>query len=54
MRHGNGGDAQLAAFSADVEDYFQVEALRDHCPRSRWDSFEYRVEASTERLLGLL
>jgi len=44
----------LAAFSVDVEDYFQVEALRPFCPREKWDSFEDRTVASTERLLTLL
>ena len=44
----------FAAFSADVEDYFQVEALRHLCPPSRWTSFEDRTRASTERLLALL
>lgn len=44
----------LAAFSADVEDYFQVEALRRFCPRDRWESFEDRTVANTDRLLDLL
>lgn len=44
----------LAGFSADVEDYFQVEALRDHCPRSRWGTLEDRTVMNTERLLDLL
>ncbi len=44
----------LAAFSVDVEDYFQVEALRSFCPRDRWDGFESRVERNTERVLGIL
>jgi polysaccharide deacetylase family protein (PEP-CTERM system associated) len=43
-----------AAFSVDVEDYFQVEALRDFCPRSAWESFEDRTEANTDRLLAVL
>jgi polysaccharide deacetylase family protein (PEP-CTERM system associated) len=43
-----------AAFSTDVEDYFQVESLRHRCPRSRWESFEDRTEASTDRVLALL
>jgi polysaccharide deacetylase family protein (PEP-CTERM system associated) len=43
-----------AAFSVDVEDYFQVEALRGVCPRARWDTFEDRTEANTDRLLDLL
>jgi polysaccharide deacetylase family protein (PEP-CTERM system associated) len=44
----------LAAFSVDVEDYFQVEALRPFCPRGKWDSFEDRTEQSTDRVLGIL
>lgn len=44
----------LAAFSADVEDYFQVEALRELCPRSRWADFEDRTVANTDRVLALL
>jgi len=43
-----------AAFSIDVEDYFQVEALRGFCPREQWESFESRVERNTERVLALL
>ena len=44
----------LAAFSVDVEDYFQVEALRSFCPRSKWESFEDRTERNTERVMELL
>lgn len=47
------GDA-LAAFAADVEDYFQVEALRHLCPRDRWTSMEDRTDRNTRRLLDLL
>jgi polysaccharide deacetylase family protein (PEP-CTERM system associated) len=47
------GGASLAALSVDVEDYFQVEALRVHCPRDRWESFADRTVANTERLLAL-
>lgn len=43
-----------AAFSVDVEDYFQVEALREICPRSSWEECEDRITASTERVLRLL
>lgn len=46
--------AARAAFSADIEDYFQAEALRSFCPRSAWDSFEDRTVANTERLLEIL
>lgn len=48
------GRRPLAAFSTDIEDYFQAEALREFCPRERWSSFEDRCPANTERLLALL
>jgi polysaccharide deacetylase family protein (PEP-CTERM system associated) len=44
----------FAAFSVDVEDYFQVEALRHLCPRETWDTLEDRTVASTQRILDLL
>ncbi len=47
-------ESSLAAFSADVEDYFQVEALRPFCPHEQWDSFEDRTERNTNRVLELL
>jgi polysaccharide deacetylase family protein (PEP-CTERM system associated) len=51
----NGGASEsLAAFSADVEDYFQAEALRSFCPRSKWDTFDDRTASNTDRLLGIL
>ena len=43
-----------AAFSADVEDYYQAEALRRFFPRDRWNALEDRSEANTDRLLALL
>ncbi len=42
-----------AALSVDVEDYFQVEVMRELCPRSAWDRFEDRTVANTERLLRI-
>lgn len=48
------GPPSFAAFSADVEDYFQVEALRHLCPRETWDTREDRTAANTERILDLL
>ena len=42
------------AISFDVEDYFQVEALSGAVGRSDWESWPSRVEANTDRLLGLL
>jgi len=47
-------DRRLGVITVDVEDYFQAEALRAHCPRNRWDSLEDRTEANTDRLLDLL
>ncbi len=41
------------AMSVDVEDYFQVSAFEDLVPRARWDGFESRVVANTDRILGL-
>lgn len=41
-------------FSVDVEEWFQVNALEPWVPRARWGTYESRVEASTDRLLGLL
>jgi polysaccharide deacetylase family protein (PEP-CTERM system associated) len=35
----------------DVEDYFHVSALAAAAPRDRWESFESRVSANTDRLL---
>jgi len=46
--------ADRAAFSADIEDYFQAEALRSFCPRSAWEGLEDRTVANTERLLEIL
>jgi polysaccharide deacetylase family protein (PEP-CTERM system associated) len=39
------------ALTVDVEDYFQVGAFERVISRDTWDSFERRVEASTDRLL---
>lgn len=44
----------LSAFSVDVEDYYHAEALRPFCPRSKWGSFQDRVERNTDRILDLL
>ena len=44
----------LRAFSVDLEDYYQVESLRDFCPRDRWEEFPERLVANTERLLEIL
>src|ERR1700681_1221062 len=42
------------AFTVDVEDYFHVEALSSAITRGSWAERESRVEANTERLLGVL
>lgn len=39
--------------SADVEDYFQVEAFARSIDRSTWSSYSCRVESNTQRLLDL-
>ncbi len=41
------------AMTVDVEDYFQVSAFEGMAPRYRWDGFESRVCANTERLLAI-
>ena len=46
--------AQLNAFTVDVEDYFHVAALSSAVRRDSWSSRELRVEANTDRLLGVL
>ncbi len=47
-------ESSRAAFSIDIEDYYQVEALRSFCPRARWETFEDRLEPNTNRVLSLL
>ena len=42
------------ALTLDVEDYFQVLNLAQHCPRERWDDYELRCPDSTRRFLDLL
>ncbi len=42
------------AFTIDVEDYFQVEALSRAIPRESWPDMEYRCERNVHRLLALL
>ncbi len=39
--------------TVDLEDWFQVENLRSHFPRSTWDSCKFRIEAPTHALLDL-
>ena len=41
------------AMTVDVEDYFQVQALSPHFPKSLWDRQSTRVERNTDRLLSM-
>jgi polysaccharide deacetylase family protein (PEP-CTERM system associated) len=41
------------AMTVDVEDYFQVQAFASTIDRASWDNWPRRVEANTERVLGL-
>lgn len=45
---------RINAFTIDVEDYFQVEALAQVIPRDSWSKMEYRCERNVGRLLELL
>jgi polysaccharide deacetylase family protein (PEP-CTERM system associated) len=42
------------AMTIDVEDWFHVENLRPAIARDTWDDRQLRVEANTDRMLGLL
>jgi len=44
----------INGLSFDIEDWFQVENLREVCPLHKWDSYELRVEKNTDILLELL
>lgn len=44
----------LNALTVDVEEYFQVSAFDRLVPRAAWDTFESRVERSTDRILEML
>ena len=41
------------ALTVDVEDYFQVAALKEAVEPSDWPNMEYRVEQNTDKLLAL-
>ena len=41
------------AMTVDVEDYFQVSAFESVVSRDRWDEYESRVAANTDRLLEI-
>lgn len=40
--------------TVDVEDYFQVEAFKQHVERATWNDFPVRVEQNTSVILDLL
>ena len=44
----------INGLSFDIEDWFQVENLREVCPIERWDDFELRVEKNVDRILAIL
>lgn len=46
--------SQINMLSIDVEDYFHVSAFEDISPLDKWDDFESRVVANTERILHVL
>jgi len=41
------------AMTVDVEDFFQVQAFAGTVDRASWDNWPRRVEANTDRVLGL-
>ena len=49
----NRADRMLNAMSVDVEEHFQVSGFESVVRRGTWESFPSRVEANTDRLLGL-
>jgi len=44
----------IGLLSFDIEDWFQVENLRETIPRTSWDRYELRVVENTQRLLQIL
>jgi len=48
------GSTIVNAFTVDVEDYFQVAALKQAIHRDTWPARELRVERNTDRVLELL
>jgi len=44
----------VCLLSFDVEDWFQVENLREAIPRTSWNRYELRVVENTQRLLEIL
>ena len=48
------GDSPKHCLSFDIEEHFQVSAFESPMRRRHWEQYESRVEANTEKLLGLL
>lgn len=44
----------LNALTFDIEDYFQVEAFKQHIPYNEWPNYESRVVANTQKILAIL
>jgi len=44
----------INGLSFDIEDWFQVENLREACPIEKWDIYELRVEKNVSKILELL
>ena len=44
----------VSAMSVDVEDWFQVENLKEVVPRASWETRERRVDRNTRRILDLM
>ncbi len=44
----------LNIFTADIEEYFQVEAFSGYIRKDEWDHYPERVEKNTERLLEIM
>ncbi len=46
-------ESLVNAMTVDVEDWFQVQAFAGTIARDRWEGMERRVEANTDRILGM-
>ena len=45
---------KIICITFDIEDWFQVENLRDKFPPQSWDKCEFRIEQNTKKILKLL
>lgn len=53
-RNNNLSHRRNASLTFDIEDYFQVENLRNHFPIDRWEDITLRLEEPTRKILDLL